>query len=96
VQDLLRHAEILGLELPLDNDLLWLAEKSLNAPLPENWQQGVDERGLFVYYNYATGARLSERPQNIIYRSAAREYRRKKEIEARLGARIDENNVGNS
>ena len=38
-----RYARHLGIDPVYDADLLWIAEQAYNAPVPENWQEHLDE-----------------------------------------------------
>jgi hypothetical protein len=39
----------------LDSEFLWIAEESLIAPLPPNWEQLADEEDTPYYYNSVSG-----------------------------------------
>ena len=56
-QAVLEHAEYLGIMDPHgeDKSLLWIAERSLLAPLPEGWIQMSTETGQVYYFNEQTG-----------------------------------------
>ena len=56
-QAVLEHAICLGMDPHgEDFDLLWIAERSLLAPLPEGWVQlSEDDTGQIYYYNENTG-----------------------------------------
>lgn len=36
--EILEHAEVLGIDLKEDEDLLWIAREALKAPLPPGWK----------------------------------------------------------
>ena len=44
------HAEVLGMDPVADRELLWIAERSLNASLPEGWHSELDETHQTPYY----------------------------------------------
>ena len=44
-QAIANHAKELGFNLDQDQEFLWLAEESLEVPLPLHWQQVVSEDG---------------------------------------------------
>ena len=44
------HAELLGMDPNADRELMWIAERSLNAPLPPGWKQEMDETHQTPYY----------------------------------------------
>ena len=46
------HAkEALGMAMPYDHALLWIAESSLMMPLPEGWQEEEGGGGEPIYLN---------------------------------------------
>ncbi len=53
--DVKRHAEVLGLALPAEDGLLWIAEAALKAALPDNWQRLTDALGRAFYYHATSG-----------------------------------------
>ena len=53
--DVKRHAEVLGLALPAEEGLLWIAEAALKAALPDNWQKLTDALGRAFYYHATSG-----------------------------------------
>ncbi len=50
-----RHAEVLGIALPSEDGLLWIAEAALKAPLPDHWQKLTDALGRAFYYHATSG-----------------------------------------
>jgi cell division protein FtsL len=36
-EEIIEYAKYLGMKLPEDNDLLWIAEKGLDAPVIDPW-----------------------------------------------------------
>jgi hypothetical protein len=63
------HALLLGMVFPRDEKLLWIAEESLLAPLPEGWVQMRDETsGHPYYYNQGSGESSWEHPRDGFYR----------------------------
>ena len=53
--DVKRHAEVLGIALPSEDDLLWIAEAAVKAPLPQHWQKLTDALGRAFYYHATSG-----------------------------------------
>jgi hypothetical protein len=85
-----RHALALGLDLPSEDGLLWIAEAALKAPLPDNWQQLSDALGRIFYYHATSGRKIIERPHDAYYRRLLAEIRRKLKCEAALGITLPE------
>ena len=44
-------AVYLGMDLAEDQDLLYIAEMAMNAPMPVGWTEHEDEDGREFYYN---------------------------------------------
>ena len=44
------HAEALGMDATADAELLWIAERSLRAPLPDGWRDAWDATHRTPYY----------------------------------------------
>lgn len=66
---LYEYAEILGMDLERDADLLWIAEKGLRAPLPEQWKAcATAEDGEVFFFNVVTGESQWDHPLDEHYR----------------------------
>jgi hypothetical protein len=64
--DLKRFARHIG--IPDDkNDLLWIAEEALNAPLPQNWAQVTGSDGSVYFYNSFTDVSTRKHPLEDYY-----------------------------
>ncbi|CAM9112685.1 unnamed protein product [Laminaria digitata] len=75
-QGIREHAVMMGMLLPEDEDLLWIAEESLLAPLPEGWVQLKDDQsGHPYYYNQTSGDSSWDHPRDGFYKEI---YRQKK------------------
>ncbi|OMJ69972.1 hypothetical protein SteCoe_32170 [Stentor coeruleus] len=79
-EEFLEYAESLGLELPEDNDLLYLAREGLKARLPKEWKpcQARDEQ--IFYFNFETGESVWEHPCDTLYRKKAKEAKDAKKL----------------
>ncbi len=66
-----QHAEFLGFDKE-DVDLLWIAEKSLLAPLPEGWTIEVADDGSPYHHNSITGESLWDHPLDEEFRQMYR------------------------
>jgi len=82
--------EALGMSLPYDQSLLWIAEASLNMPLPEGWEEERGDGGQMLYKNLDMNVETDERPQTLICRNLYRESRRKLDMEEATGLSLDE------
>eukprot|EP01060_Flectonema_neradi_P018685 TRINITY_DN25581_c0_g1_i1.p1 TRINITY_DN25581_c0_g1~~TRINITY_DN25581_c0_g1_i1.p1 ORF type:complete len:378 (+),score=63.82 TRINITY_DN25581_c0_g1_i1:53-1186(+) len=87
----LEYAQWVGLDLAVRNDLMWLAEKGLCAPLPKGWSAcAVDggqpqttsygnyegTTGDVYYFNEITGESLWDHPLDGVFRELAKVYSR--------------------
>jgi len=55
-------AQYLGIALPGEEHLLWIADAALKAKLPHGWVQTVDEEGLPLFVNHKTNESSSDHP----------------------------------
>ena len=69
------YGKWLGLELPADVDLLWIAREGLKAPLPENWKACKSEKGELYYFNFKSGQSMWDHPMDEHYKQLARTKR---------------------
>mmetsp|Transcript_19109 Transcript_19109/g.35482 ORF Transcript_19109/g.35482 Transcript_19109/m.35482 type:complete len:1048 (+) Transcript_19109:45-3188(+) len=76
-QGVLEHAVWLGMDPERDKKFLWIAERSLVAPLPQDWQQlKTAEDGHPYYYNEVTQESRWDHPSDNEYRDL---FKKKKE-----------------
>lgn len=77
-RDVRAFAEVLGIDLALDDDLLWIAREALVNPLPPGWRAAM-RFGCVYFVNLDTGAVQFEDPCEEYYRALyARERRAKR------------------
>ena len=62
------YAAWLGMDLPEDNDLLWIAKEGLRAPLPKPWQPCHTEDNEMFYFNVETGESTWDHPCDARYK----------------------------
>lgn len=58
----MEYAQYIGIELPEEEYLLYLAEEGLKAPLPDPWKPCKAEDGEIYYFNFATEESTWEHP----------------------------------
>jgi hypothetical protein len=58
----------LGLALPAERELLYLAEAALAAPLPRGWGQGEDGEGTVLFYVLASGGEVRGSAPRALWR----------------------------
>jgi hypothetical protein len=67
-EEVVEYAVQLGMELPDDADLLWIALEGLQAELPSQWKPCASPEGEVYYFNFETGESLWDRPDIEIHR----------------------------
>lgn len=78
-EELFGYAEFLGIRLPEEEDLLWIAEEGICAELPEGWTtEESDDDGEVVYVNLKTGEKCTVHPCDEYYKQLVLQERRKK------------------
>eukprot|EP00928_Gymnodinium_smaydae_P045818 TRINITY_DN30498_c0_g1_i1.p1 TRINITY_DN30498_c0_g1~~TRINITY_DN30498_c0_g1_i1.p1 ORF type:complete len:234 (+),score=35.94 TRINITY_DN30498_c0_g1_i1:69-770(+) len=72
------YAQWLGMDLEEDEDLLWIAEMGLKAPLPPQWRPCQTADNEIFYHNFQTGESVWDHPCDDYHRKLyAREKRKK-------------------
>mmetsp|Transcript_85553 Transcript_85553/g.195059 ORF Transcript_85553/g.195059 Transcript_85553/m.195059 type:complete len:392 (+) Transcript_85553:106-1281(+) len=66
--ELIAYARYLSIDVVNDNDLLWIAEEALNAPLPSEWTEHFDQSDRVFYYNSSTHVSSWTHPLEYLYR----------------------------
>ena len=66
-EDLLEMAEYMGIQLPAEQNLLWIAEKALDASLPEPWQEIEDADGHLFFHNSHNKVSQYEHPNDAYF-----------------------------
>jgi hypothetical protein len=62
-EEVREYAEWLGMELPEDSSLLWIAREGLKEPLPPEWKPCKTlDTGNIYFFNFATGQSSWEHP----------------------------------
>ena len=77
------YGKWLGMELPADEALLWIAKQGLKAPLPENWKACKSEKGELYYFNFKSGQSIWDHPMDEHYKEMLKREREKKKNEQR-------------
>ncbi|GET86787.1 hypothetical protein, conserved [Leishmania tarentolae] len=66
--EMVEYGKWLGMELPDDMPLLWIAREGLKAPLPDHWKACKSEKGELYYFNFKTGQSIWDHPSDDHYR----------------------------
>ncbi|KPI86984.1 hypothetical protein ABL78_3937 [Leptomonas seymouri] len=66
--EMVEYGKWLGMEMPEDMPLLWIAREGLKAPLPDNWKACKSEKGELYYFNFRTGQSIWDHPSDEHYR----------------------------
>ena len=67
-EEIEEYARFLQMDLPEDNDLLWIAKEGLKAPLPDPWKPCKTREDEIYYFNFETGDSTWEHPCDEYYR----------------------------
>ena len=67
-EEVVDYAVQLGMELPDDADLLYVALEGLQAELPVQWKPCASPEGEVYYFNFETGESLWDRPDMEVHR----------------------------
>ena len=81
------------MSMPYDHPLLWIAEASLQMPLPEGWEETTGDNGQTVFKNLEMNVESDVRPQTLICRNLFRESRRKLDMEEATGMTLDDDRL---
>jgi len=91
-EEIQEYAEFLGMDLTAkeDQDLVWIAEQGLKAPLPSDWKPcKTDDKDIY-YFNFETGESRWEHPCDEYYKDLYRNEKikqmekQKKQKQARI------------
>ncbi len=66
--EILEYAKYLGMSLPMDNDLLYIAKEGLKAPLPDPWKPCKTSTNDIYYFNFESGESIWEHPCDKYYK----------------------------
>lgn len=77
-EELYEYAESLGLIIPEDNDLLYLAREGLKARLPKEWKPCQTKDDQIFYFNFETGESVWEHPCDTLYKRKIKEAKEAK------------------
>mmetsp|Transcript_47670 Transcript_47670/g.91012 ORF Transcript_47670/g.91012 Transcript_47670/m.91012 type:complete len:837 (+) Transcript_47670:329-2839(+) len=98
--EIISYARHLGIDPTYDADLLWIAEQAYNAPVPENWEEHMDDHDNIYYFNKLTGVASWTHPLEDHFRSLFIKCRVEKEktalIEKRRAERLQQMNDSES
>lgn len=62
------HAKYLGMDLIVDKEFIWIAQQSLLAPLPPDWEQFESPDGTFYYFHQPSNKSTWIHPHDDHYR----------------------------
>ncbi|BFI37045.1 hypothetical protein MARPO_0010s0020 [Marchantia polymorpha] len=68
-EEIIEYAEWLGMELPRDKDLLWIAHGGLTKPLSTDWKPCRTEEDEIYYFNFETGESRWDHPCDEFHRN---------------------------
>lgn len=91
-EDIHLYAEHLGIVLPDEQNLLWIAQAGLEVSLPPPWCPVEDPQGRIYYYNSVTKETKWEHPLDSYYKAVVKKER----LKACARTTIAESNVEDS
>lgn len=65
---IIEHCKYLGIDPETQPEYVWIAKKSMLAPVPADWEQVVDDNGVPFYHNTISGESQWEHPDDEHYR----------------------------
>lgn len=81
-EEIQEYGRYLGMDVDAEDDLLYIAEWALTAPVPDGWTVHLDSEGHEFFYNNATAQSQYEHPMDEHYR----QYYLKKRDEKRAAS----------
>nr|CCC95733.1 unnamed protein product [Trypanosoma congolense IL3000] len=79
-------AEWMGMDLPEDNEFLYLALEGLKAPLPAEWRPCRTEENEIYYFNFKTGESTWCHPMDEVYRERFMKAKEQKRAASAAGS----------
>jgi len=67
LSDVVSYASYIGMQLPDDSDLLWIADEALQAAEPVGWEECQDPNGGTYFHNPVTGMSMEQHPVDYHY-----------------------------
>ncbi|KAK7195003.1 WW domain containing protein [Novymonas esmeraldas] len=92
--EVLEFADWIGIKLPQESELLWLAREGLKTPLPKEWKPCSTNDGEVYYFNFKTGDSSWDHPMDGIFRQRLEQERGK--VQARKTATTATNSTTTS
>eukprot|EP00656_Telonema_subtile_P037273 TRINITY_DN41453_c0_g1_i1.p1 TRINITY_DN41453_c0_g1~~TRINITY_DN41453_c0_g1_i1.p1 ORF type:complete len:315 (+),score=57.53 TRINITY_DN41453_c0_g1_i1:40-984(+) len=77
-EEVLDMAAYLGIDVPTEYDLLWIAKQAVIAPLPRDWDQFVDESGNPYFHSRLTGTVTRQHPSDRFFLDQIKDERQLK------------------
>jgi hypothetical protein len=75
LDDVFAYAEMIGMDIQEDVELLWIADEALQAPEPYGWEQRQDPRGNTYYCNAITNMTMVQHPVDYHYQQLYLQYK---------------------
>ena len=60
-----------------EQQLMWIAQQGITAPLPEGWKACQDEQGEVYYFNFETEESIWDHPCDAIFKKLVQDEREK-------------------
>nr|ANN83892.1 Cep164 [Patiria miniata] len=80
-EEIVEYAQVIGIDVDKEKDLMWIAREGISAPLPNDWKPCQDTTGGDIYYfNFTSGESTWDHPCDEFYRKMVNEEREKKKL----------------
>ena len=86
LEDVLAYAEMVGMDVQEDLDLLWIADEALQAPEPVGWEQRMDPRGNTYYCNTLTNMTMVQHPVDYHYQQLYLQFKMQRQQQQQAAA----------
>lgn len=81
------YAKFLGIDVPSEPQLLWVARKGLKEPLPSEWKACKTDTEEVYYFNFQTGDSIWEHPLDDVFKQNVTDERSRLQLEGKLSYR---------
>lgn len=80
-EEYFEYIETLGIQLPEDNDLLYIVHEALKAELPKEWKPCQTKDGQVYYFNFQSGESVWDHPIDSYYREKVKKAKKNRFVE---------------
>ena len=74
-EKLQEYAEYLGIDPETEEDILWIARRCMNAPLPKGWKEFTDDQGQSYFHHEAKQETSWDHPLDSHFKQLVKDTR---------------------